>query len=68
VERGSSPIAPSIRHSLLGGKAGAQQGLRTGKKTSRKALKDLTQGEVIHINLPGGGYEIRWRDRRFYGM
>ena len=26
-----------------------------GKKLHAKALKDLTKGEVIHINLPGGG-------------
>ena len=26
-----------------------------GKKLHAKALKDLTKGEVIHVNLPGGG-------------
>lgn len=42
---------------LLGGKAGASGEVTTddGKKLHAKALKDLTQGEVIHINLPGGG-------------
>ncbi|HET9916919.1 MAG TPA: hydantoinase B/oxoprolinase family protein, partial [Candidatus Binatia bacterium] len=42
---------------LLGGKAGAPGEVTTddGKKLHAKALKDLTQGEVIHINLPGGG-------------
>jgi N-methylhydantoinase B len=42
---------------LLGGKSGAPGEVTTedGKKLHAKALKDLTQGEVIHINLPGGG-------------
>jgi N-methylhydantoinase B len=42
---------------LLGGKAGASGEVTTddGKKLHAKALKDLTQAEVIHINLPGGG-------------
>ena len=26
-----------------------------GEKLHAKALKDLTNGEVIHVNLPGGG-------------
>ncbi len=42
---------------LLGGRSGAPGEVTTddGKKLHAKALKDLTKGEVIHINLPGGG-------------
>ena len=42
---------------LLGGKSGAPGEVMTedGKKLHAKALKDLTKGEIIHINLPGGG-------------
>jgi N-methylhydantoinase B len=42
---------------LLGGKSGAPGEVTTedGKKLHAKALKDLTKGEVIHVNLPGGG-------------
>jgi len=42
---------------LLGGKAGAPGEVTTddGKKLHAKALKDLTNDEVIHVNLPGGG-------------
>jgi len=42
---------------LLGGKSGAAGEVTTedGKKLHAKALKDLTNAEVIHINLPGGG-------------
>ena len=42
---------------LLGGKAGAAGEVSTGDgvKLHAKALKDLTKGEVIHVNLPGGG-------------
>ncbi len=42
---------------LLGGQAGAPGEVTTGdgEKLHAKALKDLTNGEVIHVNLPGGG-------------
>ena len=42
---------------LLGGKAGApgEVSMDDGKKLHAKALKDLTDSDVIHINLPGGG-------------
>jgi len=42
---------------LLGGKAGAAGEVSTGDgvKLHAKALKDLAKGEVIHVNLPGGG-------------
>ena len=42
---------------LLGGHAGAAGEVTTGdgEKLHAKALKDLTKGEVIHVNLPGGG-------------
>ena len=42
---------------LLGGHAGAAGEVTTGDgvKLHAKALKDLANGEVIHVNLPGGG-------------
>ena len=42
---------------LFGGQAGAPGEVTTGdgEKLHAKALKDLTNGEVIHVNLPGGG-------------
>ncbi len=42
---------------LFGGQAGAAGEVTTGdgEKLHAKALKDLTKGEVIHVNLPGGG-------------
>jgi len=42
---------------LLGGKAGAPGEVTTedGKKLHAKALRDLAKGEVVHVNLPGGG-------------
>jgi N-methylhydantoinase B len=42
---------------LLGGKAGApgEVSMGDGKKLHAKALKDLTDRDVVHVNLPGGG-------------
>ena len=42
---------------LLGGQSGAtgEVALGDGTRLNAKALKDLRQGEVVHINLPGGG-------------
>lgn len=42
---------------LLGGQSGAtgEVALEDGTRLNAKALKDLQQGEVVHINLPGGG-------------
>jgi N-methylhydantoinase B len=42
---------------LLGGKSGAPGEVTTndGERLHAKALTDLRKGEVIHINLPGGG-------------
>jgi N-methylhydantoinase B len=42
---------------LLGGKAGAagSVSIGDGTKLHAKALKDLVPGEVVHIDLPGGG-------------
>jgi N-methylhydantoinase B len=42
---------------LLGGASGATGEVRLGDGTrlNAKALKDLRQGEVVHVNLPGGG-------------
>jgi N-methylhydantoinase B len=42
---------------LLGGKAGAcgEVTMGDGKKLHAKALKDLTDRDVVHVNLPGGG-------------
>jgi len=42
---------------LLGGQAGAtgEVTLGDGTRLNAKALKDLRNGEVVHINLPGGG-------------
>jgi N-methylhydantoinase B len=42
---------------LLGGQAGAtgQVTLGDGTRLNAKALKDLKPGEVVHVNLPGGG-------------
>ena len=42
---------------LLGGKAGAtgEVTLDDGTRLNAKALKDLKDGEVVHVNLPGGG-------------
>jgi N-methylhydantoinase B len=42
---------------LLGGESGATGEVRLGDGTrlNAKALKDLRQGEVVHVNLPGGG-------------
>jgi N-methylhydantoinase B len=42
---------------LLGGQSGAtgEVGLGDGTRLNAKALKDLRPGEVVHINLPGGG-------------
>jgi N-methylhydantoinase B len=42
---------------LLGGQAGAsgEVTLGDGSRLNAKALKDLKPGEIVHINLPGGG-------------
>ena len=42
---------------LLGGQAGApgEVTLGDGTRLNAKALKDLKPGEVVHVNLPGGG-------------
>lgn len=42
---------------LLGGGSGAtgEVTLDDGTKLNAKALRDLREGEVVHINLPGGG-------------
>ncbi len=42
---------------LLGGQAGAtgEVTLSDGTRLNAKALKDLRNGEVVHVNLPGGG-------------
>jgi N-methylhydantoinase B len=42
---------------LLGGQSGATGEVRLGDGTrlNAKALKDLKEGEVVHVNLPGGG-------------
>jgi N-methylhydantoinase B len=42
---------------LLGGKQGApgEVTMDDGKKLHAKALKDLKGGDVVHVNLPGGG-------------
>lgn len=42
---------------LLGGQSGApgEVTLGDGTRLNAKALKDLEQGEVVHVNLPGGG-------------
>jgi N-methylhydantoinase B len=42
---------------LLGGQSGAagEVALGDGTRLNAKALKDLDQGEIVHVNLPGGG-------------
>jgi N-methylhydantoinase B len=42
---------------LLGGASGAtgEVVLGDGTRLNAKALKDLRKGEVVHVNLPGGG-------------
>jgi N-methylhydantoinase B len=42
---------------LLGGREGATGEVRLGDGTrlNAKALKDLKNGEIVHVNLPGGG-------------
>ena len=42
---------------LLGGQSGAtgEVSLGDGTRLNAKALKDLRQGEIVHVNLPGGG-------------
>jgi N-methylhydantoinase B len=42
---------------LLGGQSGAtgEVSLDDGTRLNAKALRDLRQDEVVHINLPGGG-------------
>ena len=42
---------------LLGGKEGAtgEVSLATGERLHAKALMDLKSGDVVHVNLPGGG-------------
>lgn len=42
---------------LLGGQSGAtgEVTLGDGTRLNAKALKDLEKGEVVHVNLPGGG-------------
>jgi N-methylhydantoinase B len=42
---------------LLGGESGAagEVSLNDGTRLNAKALKDLEQGEIVHVNLPGGG-------------
>jgi N-methylhydantoinase B len=41
----------------LGGQSGAagEVSLGDGTRLNAKALKDLEQGEIVHVNLPGGG-------------
>lgn len=55
-----SSIADRTAHpapGLFGGHAGAtgQVVLSDGTRLNPKALKDLNNGEVVHVNLPGGG-------------
>jgi N-methylhydantoinase B len=42
---------------LLGGQSGAtgEVTLSDGTRLNAKALKDLKEGEIVHVNLPGGG-------------
>jgi N-methylhydantoinase B len=42
---------------LLGGQSGAtgEVTLGDGTRLNAKALKDLKEGEIVHVNLPGGG-------------
>ena len=42
---------------LLGGQSGAtgEVTLADGTRLNAKALKDLKEGEIVHVNLPGGG-------------
>ena len=42
---------------LLGGQSGAtgEVKLDDGTRLNAKALKDLKAGEIVHVNLPGGG-------------
>jgi len=42
---------------LLGGQSGAtgEVKLDDGTRLNAKALKDLKEGEIVHVNLPGGG-------------
>ena len=42
---------------LLGGQPGAtgEVMLGDGTRLNAKALKDLSSGEIVHVNLPGGG-------------
>jgi N-methylhydantoinase B len=42
---------------LLGGESGAtgEVTLNDGTRLNAKALKDLGRGEIVHVNLPGGG-------------
>ena len=42
---------------LLGGQSGAagEVSLGAGTRLNAKALKDLEQDEIVHVNLPGGG-------------
>ncbi len=42
---------------LLGGEPGAtgEVMLGDGTRLNAKALKDLSSGEIVHVNLPGGG-------------
>jgi len=42
---------------LLGGRAGAPGEVRMedGEKIHAKALRDLSEKDVVHVNLPGGG-------------
>ena len=49
---------------LLGGQSGAtgEVTLDDGTRLNAKALKDLKDGEVVHVNLPGGGgYGDPWK-------
>jgi N-methylhydantoinase B len=49
---------------LLGGQSGAtgEVTLSDGTRLNAKALKDLKNGEVVHVNLPGGGgYGEPWK-------
>jgi N-methylhydantoinase B len=49
---------------LLGGAPGAtgEVTLDDGTRLNAKALKDLKDGEVVHVNLPGGGgYGEPWK-------
>ena len=55
-----SSIADRTNHAapgLLGGAAGAtgEVALNDGTRFNAKALKDLKSGEIVHVNLPGGG-------------